>query len=252
MRDRRGLVRPAPGHQAGTAAAGGWPRLVEQPGAVEDAEFLPVELKAHAVGVAEVHAVLDPAVGPAVVQAGLVELLLRRFVLLRRAGERPVLSAAGGLGERRVGVAREVREPEQVAVADVEEEVAGTRVVAVLHQLDQGEAEKLLVELDRLLHVAADQRQVVHALHGGGRPLRPRAQVLLAQPPTARPAFAKLGSLGLWHGRLPALSGARRRTVPRPADRPGQAQVIQARPGRSAAAARCQCSSPTGTMTTGE
>jgi hypothetical protein len=77
--------------------------------------------------------------------------------------------------------------------------VAGTGVVAVLHQLDQGETKELLVELDRLLHVAADQRQVVHPLDSGVRPLGPRAQVLLAQPLAARPDFFKLVSLGLWH-----------------------------------------------------
>jgi hypothetical protein len=67
-----------------------------------------------------------------------------------------VLDAADGLGERRVVVAREVEEAEQVAVADVEEEVAGAGIVAVLDQLDQREPEELLVEADRLLDVAAD------------------------------------------------------------------------------------------------
>src|SRR5262245_23288459 len=212
--------------------------LVEQRGAVEDAELLAVELEAHAVRVAEVHALLDPAVGPEIVHPRLVELLLRRVVLLRRDGDRQVLHPADGLGERRVLMAREVEEPQQVAVADVEEEVAGTGVVAVLHQLDQREAEELLVELDRLLHVPADQGQVVHSLDGRVRPLAPRAQILVAQPLTARPHFRELGSLRLWHGRLPACSWARRRTATRPDDHPGQAQAIQTGPERVWAAGR--------------
>src|SRR5947207_11298362 len=54
----------------------------------------------------------------------------------------------------------------------------------------------------------------MYPLNGRVRPLGPRAQVLLAQPLTARPDFRKLGSLGLWHGRLPASLWARRRTAP--------------------------------------
>jgi hypothetical protein len=42
-------------------------------------------------------------------------------------------------------VAGEVEEAEQVAVADVEEEVAGTGIVAVLDQLDQREPQELLI-----------------------------------------------------------------------------------------------------------
>jgi len=42
-------------------------------------------------------------------------------------------------------------------VADVEEEVIGARVIAVFYQLDEREAEELLIELDRLFGVLADQ-----------------------------------------------------------------------------------------------
>jgi len=51
-----------------------------------------------------------------------------------------------------------VEETEQVAMADVEEEVARTGVVPILHKLHQGESQGLLVEADRLFHVATDQR----------------------------------------------------------------------------------------------
>jgi hypothetical protein len=56
-------------------------------------------------------------------------------------------------------------------VADVEEEVVRARVVAVLHELHQREAKELLVELDGLLGVPADQGQVMDPLNGGRRPL---------------------------------------------------------------------------------
>src|SRR6266567_7000137 len=92
-----------------------------------------------------------------------------------------MLHAADGLGERRVLVTGEVEKTEQVVVADVEEEMAGARIVAVFHQLHQREAEELLVELDGLLDVLADQGEMVDTLDGGGRPLAAGAQVLLPQ-----------------------------------------------------------------------
>ena len=77
--------------------------------------------------------------------------------------------------------AREVEEGEHVAVADVEEEVRRALVVTVLEQLDEREPEQVLVEADRALGVGADQREMVHAAAGRGRPLGLRAQVPLAQ-----------------------------------------------------------------------
>jgi hypothetical protein len=50
-----------------------------------------------------------------------------------------VLHAADGPGERWMLVPGEVEEAEQVVVAEVEEEVAGAGIVAVLDQLDQRE-----------------------------------------------------------------------------------------------------------------
>ena len=67
-----------------------------------------------------------------------------------------MLHPADRLAERRVLMAREVEEPEQVAVAEVEEDVAGSRVVAVFDQLHQREPEEVLVEPDRRLDVPAD------------------------------------------------------------------------------------------------
>jgi hypothetical protein len=99
-------------------------------------------------------------------------------------------------------MAGEVEEPEHVVVADVEEEVAGARVVAILDQLNQREPEKLLVELDGLFHVAADEGDMVDALDGAGGPLSARPQVFFPQPLPTRPDFLEFVSLGLWHGRL--------------------------------------------------
>ncbi len=71
------------------------------------------------------------------------------------------------LGEVGVVVAGEVEEAEQVAVADVEEEVARAGVVAILDQFDEREAEQALIELDRLGDIAADQGDVVDAPSDG-------------------------------------------------------------------------------------
>jgi len=62
--------------------------------------------------------------------------------------------------------------------------VRRARVVAIFHQLDQRKADEILIELDGLLDVAADQRQMVQAARGGRRPVRRWTQVLL------RPALA--------------------------------------------------------------
>src|SRR5262249_48848468 len=125
--------------------------------------------------------------------------------------------------------AGEVEEPEDVVVADVEEEVAGARVIPVLHQFHQREAEKLLVELDRLLDVLADQGEMVHALHGGGRPLTTAAQVLLAQLLPARPDLLEFFALRLWHGSPPCVIAAGVMVRWRP-----PAQGSRAGPGRAA------------------
>ena len=77
-----------------------------------------------------------------------------------------MLHAPDRLVKRRVIVTGEIEKAEQVPVADIKKEVAGPGVVAVFDQLDQREAQKLLVVPNGLLDVAADQGQMMDA---GGR-----------------------------------------------------------------------------------
>ena len=65
--------------------------------------------------------------------------------------------------------AGEVEEREQVPVAHVEEEVRRPLVVPVAEQLGERELQEALVELDRLLDIGADQRDVVDAAGRRGR-----------------------------------------------------------------------------------
>src|SRR6266508_4407663 len=58
--------------------------------------------------------------------------------------------------------AGQVEERERIAVADVEEEMRRSFVVAVLEDLGERELEHSLVEVDRPLHVRADERRVMH------------------------------------------------------------------------------------------
>jgi len=79
------------------------------------------------------------------------------------------LRANQDLGVRAEVEAGEVEEGQQVAVPDVEEEVAGALVVAVLDDLGQREFQDALVKADRPLHVGAEQRGVVDAAGAAGR-----------------------------------------------------------------------------------
>lgn len=56
-----------------------------------------------------------------------------------------------------------VEEREIVPDADVEEEVRRSLVVPVLEHERQGELEQVLIEADRLLDIAAEQRDVMNA-----------------------------------------------------------------------------------------
>src|SRR5215472_18150494 len=131
-------------------------------------------------------------------------------------------------------MAGEVEEPEQVVVADVEEEVVGALVVPVLYKLDQRESEELLVELDRLLGITADQGEMMYALHAGRRSTARRPQILLAQlcPTRANP----LKFLALWLRHLSLLAS------PYPAMRPGIPAGLRPRqhPARNQSLPRCQ------------
>ena len=86
--------------------------------------------------------------------------------------DRDVVQPAEHLGVGAEVEPREVEEGEQVAVADVEEEVVGALVVAVLEDLRQRELEQLLVEGDRPLHVRRQQGDVVQTARTTGRPVR--------------------------------------------------------------------------------
>ena len=62
-----------------------------------------------------------------------------------------------------------------------------------IHELDEGEAEEVLVERDRLLDVPADQREVVHAArrrrrNRGGRPVSPTPRPRRSAPARRRGA----------------------------------------------------------------
>src|SRR4051794_6777100 len=142
--------------------------------AVHLAERVGDELDAGAVGIAEVdrdaavHDVLDVGVG---------ESLHQLAPALRLDADGYVVQPAEDLGVGADVEAGEVEEGQQVAVADVEEEVRGPGVVPVLDQLGEREAEHVLVEADCPLDVAADQRGVVQAARGRLRTLAGRLEV---------------------------------------------------------------------------
>src|SRR3954470_16289603 len=135
------------------------------------------QLDAGAVGVAEVdrdaavHDVLDP---------GLVQPGDQLLPALGLDADRHVVQPAEDLGVAAHLQAREVEEGQQVAVPDVEEEVRGPGVVAVLDQLGERKAQHVLVEAHGPLHVAADQCRVVQPARRGGGAVRCRLQVRLA------------------------------------------------------------------------
>src|SRR5262249_41112451 len=105
---------------------------------------------------------------------------------------------------------REVEETEQRAVAEVEEEVRRAGIVPVLRDFHAREAEQPVVELDRLLHVAADERGMVDAPTTRGGSLGERSDVALAE------VRASLGQAGAFvgvrwrHEGQPATKSARR------------------------------------------
>ena len=76
--------------------------------------------------------------------------------------DRDVVHAADRFTCRRHRILGEIEEGEEVAVADVEEEVRRARKVAVLEQLDKRESEHLGIELHGAVDVRADQREMMH------------------------------------------------------------------------------------------
>src|SRR4051795_12720638 len=175
--------------------------------AVHLAERVGDQLDAGAVGVAEVdrdaavHGVLDAGVG---------EPLHQLLPVLGVDADGHVVQAAEHLGVGADVQAGEVEEGDEVAVADVEEEMRGARVVAVLDQLGQREAEHVLVEAHGPFDVAADQRGVVQAAGGGGRPLAGRLEVRPADAVAPGLQGSRVGGRG-GHDRSPLGVGAESR-----------------------------------------
>src|SRR6202022_5013664 len=94
----------------------------------------------------EVERVLD-ALGAELLDCTLVELAADAIELVARDRNRDMVHAADRLPRGRHWILRKVEEGEQVAVPEVMEPVCRAGQVAVLEQLDQGEAEHLAVEL---------------------------------------------------------------------------------------------------------
>ena len=89
--------------------------------------------------------------------AGVVQLLLEVRLLLGRDRDREVMHRSEHLGVRAEVESGKVEEGEEVAVADIEEEVGAARVVTVLEEFRQREFEQVLVERDRLLDIGGEQ-----------------------------------------------------------------------------------------------
>src|SRR5262245_64876124 len=96
-------------------------------------------------------------------------------------------------------VTREVEEAEQITVADVEEEVRRALVVTVLDEIDQREAQHVLIEADGLFDVAADQGHVMESPSRRRRSLAEVAQIGLAEFVAPGADRLELGSLWLGH-----------------------------------------------------
>ena len=88
-----------------------------------------------------------------------------------------MVEAAEHLGVGAEVEARQVKERQQVAVADVEEEVVRPGVIAVLEDVGKRELEEALVELDRPAHIGREERDVVDAAGARGRAVAPLAHV---------------------------------------------------------------------------
>jgi len=142
-------------------------------------------------------------------------------------------------------VTGKVEESEQVAIADVEEEMRRSCVVTILDDLDEREAEEPLIELDGLLDVLADQCDVMHAPGGGRRSIRILDEVSLAQNLPVRPDLVELCALWLRHRRLLSMSylptldggeaiGKRVRSRLRRTSRPGGRVCVPSTSGNSA------------------
>ena len=123
-------------------------------------ETLRRELDALTIGAREVERLAAHLVR---VDAGLSDALPQLCPPLGRDPYRQVVQPTEELAVFTEVEAREIEERQAVAVSQVEEEVRGPGVVAVLEQVGQRELEQPLVEVDRLLDIAAEERDVVDA-----------------------------------------------------------------------------------------
>src|SRR3954454_4155812 len=174
----------------GWAASSRFRLISEHPLALRLSERVGDQLEAGAVGIAEVDRdaavqfVLDLRVGEPLHQ------------LLPAAGldaDRHVMQPAEDLGVGSDVESGKVEEGEQVAVAEVEEEMRGAGIVAVLDQFGQRKAEDVLIEADGPPDVAADERGVVQPAGGGLRTFAGRLQV---RGPDAAAFGVHIGRLG--------------------------------------------------------
>ncbi len=138
--------------------------------------------------------------------AGGVELLLEVVPACRLDRERDVVEPAEHLRVVAEVEPREVEEGEEVAVADVEEEVRRALVVAVLEQLGERELEEILIERDGRLDVSGQQCDVVHTARRRGLALLGRPQMA---GPHRLPLRAAVHVVTVSHHR-----SSRRRSIP--------------------------------------
>ncbi len=103
-----------------------------EPAAQHLVERILGDLDLDAVRVAEVHRLLDTTVRTHIGNAVLVQAVFQLFEVRRVGRDGDVLDPADSLLCLAQAKPGEVEEPEQVVVADVEEEVGRTGVVAVL------------------------------------------------------------------------------------------------------------------------
>jgi hypothetical protein len=89
-------------------------RSAKQGGTEEQTQVLTVQLQAHAVGVAEIQAVLHPTVRAQVVDASLAQAAPGGGELLGRDRDGQVLDPADGLGEGRVSWPGKSKKPSRL------------------------------------------------------------------------------------------------------------------------------------------
>src|SRR4051794_36069621 len=129
----------------------------------EEHELVGEQLDPDPVRVAQVERLRDAPLRTVVRDPVLVQLLPQRRMPVRGYADRDVLDGPDALLGGLQPQAGEVEEPEECGVAEIEEEVRRAGIVAVLGQLDERKAEESVVELDRLLDIAADEGGMVDA-----------------------------------------------------------------------------------------